>query len=103
MLEAILMFYLIINIFIWSALVVCGLDALDSYGTKYAFTYPYPWIWETLDDEEINLAGKLIVCLLFTIIALPAYLLWLVSLGILFLVYRIAKTFCRVFRKKDKR
>lgn len=101
MLEAILMFYLIINIFIWIALAICGLDALESYGTKYAFTYP--WIWETLDDEEINLAGKLIVCFLFTIIALPAYLLWLVSLGILSIVYCIAKTFCKVFRKKDRK
>ena len=98
MLEGILMFYLLINLFIYIALLICGIDVLDSYGIKYAFTYP--WIWETLDDEKINLAGKLIVCFLFTIIALPAYLLWLVTLGIMLLAYCIAKTFCKVFRKK---
>lgn len=95
---SIVMFYLIVNIFIWIALAITGMDAWNSYGFKYSFTYP--WIWETLDDYDINIAGKLIICTLFTILALPAYILWLVTLGITWLAFGIAKLFCLIFKKR---
>lgn len=90
--------YMIVNIFIWIALGITGMDAWSSYGFKYCFTYP--WIWETLDDHDINILGKLIVCILFTILALPGYILWLVTLGLVCLAFGIAKLFCLVFKKR---
>lgn len=92
------MFYAIVNIFIWIALMITSMDAWNSYGFKYAFVYP--WIWETLDDHDINILGKLIVCVLFSIIALPAYILSLITLGLTYLAFGIVKLFCLIFKKR---
>lgn len=58
------------------------------------------YLWEILDDININLAGKLILCTLFT----PFTILYMAMMIILKIVCFVAinawKLFCLLFQKK---
>ena len=88
--------YTLINVFAWIGIVIlCFAD-----GDKWTDYLIYPLLWNNLDNNGINTIGKIIVCILFTLLLLPAIL----GAYAIMLCWKIAQwmviTFCKVFKKK---
>ena len=88
--------YALINVLTWIGIVaLCFM-----YSDKWTDYLIYPLLWNNLDSNNINTIGKIIVCILFTLLLLPAILM---SYAIM-LCYTSAlwmiRTFCKVCRKK---
>lgn len=58
----------------------------------------YPKILEHLDN--INLAGKIIICTLITIVLLPALIVYYSIVVLIFLICTICALFCVIFKKR---
>ena len=84
--------------FIVTMFVIIGMFDEDD-GLPYIFCQRY--LWKILDDVNINFAGKLILCVLFT----PFTILYMVSAIILKIICFVAvnawKLFCLLFQKKQ--
>lgn len=77
--------------------ITCAINR--EYGNSYLFFYPY--LIEEL-REKLNIAGTVIVIVLFSIILAPAIILYFLTLGVVTLGYLEAKLFCKLFARKDK-
>ena len=64
----------------------------------------YPEIHDKLEDEEVGLIGKLFIDILFSIIFLPAIVLYFIAIFIILalasLLFIIEMFFVRIFGKK---
>jgi hypothetical protein len=66
--------------------------------------YIYPELWTALDEHEINLAGKVSLSTLISLVFAPAIIAYFailgISIGIVFLGSWGFKLFCKIFKKK---
>ena len=90
-------FYMLMNIAATYVLVI-GCFASLEYDSNNILIFPL--IVEKL-RERLNIAGTVIITSLFTIIFLPAIIIYFVVFGILVLSLVVGKLFLQVFERRD--
>lgn len=63
--------------------------------------YPITHAWETLEEEEINIVGKVIAIIPITILALPSIIIAYFGLFLLNAITVICKAYKFIFRKRS--
>jgi hypothetical protein len=90
-------FYMLMNIAATYVLVIGCFANLEYDGNNILI---FPLIVEKL-RERLNIAGTVIITSLFTIIFLPAIIIYFVVFGILVLSLVVGKLFLQVFERRD--
>lgn len=88
--------YALINVLAWIGIVIlCFVD-----GEKWTDYFIYPLLWNNLDENDINTVGKIIVCILFTLLLLPAILSAYAIMLCWFISSQTVRIFCKIFKKR---
>ena len=97
-LHIFLFIYGILNIFTLILFAIIGSDLWECESFKSALLYPK--LWDNLDSADINIAGKIIVCMFIALMSIPAYLIWLFLLLFLITIEFFVDAFCIIFKKR---
>lgn len=92
MLETIIDIYMIVNVVALSLLLYVGIDLGE--------WWVYSWALDVMGDYRINLTGRIVMCIILTILFLPAMLVWFIAVLIGYIIWGILKVFCKIFREK---
>lgn len=89
--------WLVINAAVVTIIAILSITTTDEDAQLNFLTYPA--INTFLNEHEINVAGKTIVFVLFTIAFLPAMLLYYAVLLLMLIGAVIVMCFCKLFRR----